>query len=76
MATESATATAQPESDTIDLIDATSIRLSKALAITDLIMECDPAALSKHTLSNAAGLLMDLLFETKDLITGKMELQS
>jgi hypothetical protein len=64
------------EENSIDLVDATSLRLSKALAIADLIMECKPGALSKHTLSNAAGLLIDLLGDTKDLITGKMEVQS
>ena len=60
----------------IDVIDATSSRLSRALAIADLIMECDPLQLSKHTLSNTASVLIDLLSETKDLITGKMAVPS
>jgi len=71
MATENATTT-KSESDAIDLVDATSIRLDKALCIADLIMECDPGSLHKQTLGGAASLLIDLLSETKDLICGKL----
>jgi hypothetical protein len=60
------------ESDAIDQVDAVSMRLSKAKAIADFIMECDPGSLGKHTLSSAASLLIDLLDETHDLIRGKL----
>jgi hypothetical protein len=75
MANESVTATTTSPIS-IDVIDATSFRLSNALAITDLLMECNPQRLGKGTLAGAAYVLMELLGETKDLITGKMEAQS
>lgn len=75
MTTESVAATTTQPFDT-DVIDEASLRLSSAYAIADLLSECNQEQLCKGTLPDLAYLLMKLLSETKDLITGKTEAQS
>lgn len=64
------------QSISTDVVDAVSLRLSNAHAIVDLLSECNQEQLCKGSLSGIAYMLMELLSETKDLITGKMEAQS
>jgi hypothetical protein len=71
MANESVAATTTQPID----IDGASLRLSNAYAIADLLSECNQDQLCKGTLSGIAYMLMELLSETKDLITGKTEAQ-
>jgi len=56
-------------------IDGASLRLSNAYAIADLLSECNQEQLCEGTLSGVAYMLMELLKETKDLISGKTEVQ-
>ena len=60
----------------IDIIDEASQRLSGAHAIADLLSECNQEQLCKGTLAEIAYLLMKLLSEARDLVTGKTEVQS
>lgn len=59
-----------------DTIDACTLRLSGAYAIADLLSECNQDELCKGTLSGIAYLLMQMLEETSDLISGKTGAQS
>ena len=56
-------------------IDGAVLRLDNAHAIADLMMECDPGQLCKNTLAGAAFVLMELLSEAKELVTGEAEVQ-
>ena len=58
-----------------DVIDDVSLKLSNAFAIADLLSECNQEQLCNGTLSGIAYRLMQMLSETKDLITGKTEVQ-
>lgn len=58
-----------------DAIDGITLRLSSAYAIADLLSECNQEQLCKGTLAELSYLLMRLLSETKDLVTGKTEAQ-
>ena len=49
--------------------------MSRVDAIADLLSECNQDQLCKGTLSGIAYMLMEMLSETKDLITGKTEVQ-
>lgn len=57
------------------VIDEASQRLSRAYAIADLLSECNQEQLCEGTLSGVAYMLMELLKETKDLISGTTEAQ-
>lgn len=59
-----------------DVIDEASLLLNNARAIADLLSECNQDQLCEGTLSGIAYMLMEMLKEAKDLITGDKEPQS